>query len=96
VGVWKENLLWKPRSMWRPTSSFLMEKYTRKRWGSVFNRLGGYKRRRSPDHRQDIREDHNRHDKRIRGNSYLAHGQQSYPARDHQSYMGRCQEWNMT
>jgi hypothetical protein len=45
VGVWKENTWMKRRPEWRPASSFLIEKYTRERRGSVFHWLGGYKRR---------------------------------------------------
>jgi hypothetical protein len=48
AGVWKENVQKKARREWQPTSSFLMEKYARQRQRSVFDRLGGYKRKRSP------------------------------------------------
>jgi hypothetical protein len=48
-GIWKENLPRRPRQNWKPTSSFLMEKYIQQRQGNVFNRLGGYKQRRSPE-----------------------------------------------
>jgi hypothetical protein len=42
---------------WKPTSSFLMEKYVRNQWESVFSRLGGYKCERSPtcDHSARVR-----------------------------------------
>jgi hypothetical protein len=50
IGVWKKNMSRKCRPEWRLTSSFLMEKYARERRESVFNRLGGYKRRRSSEH----------------------------------------------
>jgi hypothetical protein len=72
VGVWKENLPRKPRSTWKLTSSFLIEKYTREWRGSVFNRLGRYKRRRSPDQGLDINEDRDLHNKGARrGWAYL-------------------------
>jgi hypothetical protein len=48
VGVWKENARRKDRSRWKPMSSFLIEKYTAQRRGSVHSRLGGHKRERSP------------------------------------------------
>jgi hypothetical protein len=48
VGIWKENMPRKSHQNWKPTSSFLMEKYVRHRWESVFCRLEGYKWRRSP------------------------------------------------
>jgi hypothetical protein len=50
IGVWKENTWRKRRPEWRPTSSFLIEKYTREHWESVFSWLGGYKQRGSPEH----------------------------------------------
>jgi hypothetical protein len=46
----EENVWRKHRSEWRPTSNFLMEKYSRECHESVFNRLEGYKRRRSSEH----------------------------------------------
>jgi hypothetical protein len=49
VGVWKRNVWRKHRPEWRPTSSFLMEKYAREHRESVFDRLGGNKRGRSPE-----------------------------------------------
>jgi hypothetical protein len=48
VGVWKENVQRKKHLEWKPTSSFLMEKYVRNRWESVFRWLGGQKREMSP------------------------------------------------
>jgi hypothetical protein len=48
VGVWKENARRKDRSRWKPMSSFLIEKYTAQRCGSVHSRLEGRKCERSP------------------------------------------------
>jgi hypothetical protein len=48
VGVWKRNMPKKSRLVWKPTSNFFMEKYVRRQRESVFNRLDGYKRERSP------------------------------------------------
>jgi hypothetical protein len=47
VGMWKRNMPRKSRPRWEPTSSFLMEKYVRRQWESVFNSLDDYKRERS-------------------------------------------------
>jgi hypothetical protein len=47
-GVWKDNMIRKSRAKWRPTSIFLIEKYIKRQHGSVFDRLGGYKRERTP------------------------------------------------
>jgi hypothetical protein len=57
VRVWKRNMQRKKHQEWKPTSSFLMEKYVRNRWESVFSRVGGYKRERSPtcDHNVGVR-----------------------------------------
>jgi hypothetical protein len=41
VGVRKENVQRKKHLEWKPTSSFLMEKYMRNHWESMFRRLGG-------------------------------------------------------
>jgi hypothetical protein len=49
VVVWKKKVWRKCRSEWRMTSSFLIEKYARERWESVFTCLGGYKQGRQPE-----------------------------------------------
>jgi hypothetical protein len=46
-GVWKDIVARRLHARWRLTSKILIEKYTRKQRGSVFDRLGGYKRERS-------------------------------------------------
>jgi hypothetical protein len=44
-GVWKRNEWRKLRPEWRSASSFLMEKYTRRRRETMFNHLGHYGRK---------------------------------------------------
>ena len=48
VGVWKVNGGRKQAPKIKPTVSMLLEKYTSRRSGNAFSRLGGVKRPRSP------------------------------------------------
>jgi hypothetical protein len=48
VGMWKRNMPRRSHQRWKPTFGFLMEKYVTRQQESVFSRLGGYKRERSP------------------------------------------------
>jgi hypothetical protein len=48
VDVWKKNVSRKSCREWKLASSYLMEKYIRRCRENVFNRLSGYKRKRSP------------------------------------------------
>jgi hypothetical protein len=78
TGVWKENTLRKSYKRWKPTSGFLMEKYARERQDGVFDRLGGYKRGRSPGYQLRGNTEY----KRLHGHGYEA------THRYHRSRMG--------